>query len=292
MRIEIRAFAVAIATVLLPVAASSEDVTRWVPAVSAVGGVFAETWDARGSSDARSPFSGSSDVVSPFIAISAELMAPALSSSAGKPRPFVHGDIGVIFDSEWNAAKEGSQGNVSFPIIDNDMDGNADVESSVISATGTGSRAQHQEDQLRLSAGVGVAFELDILGRTVRVRPSIEYQWQRADIGLLVSNGESLDGGELCPCRILQLSSRETHAFHGIGPGLELELDAGRTGPFAVSILSGIQSYRVLGTRKVRINASDTYDDGTPASAEAHFEKARWSFTARVGIRFRWLPER
>jgi hypothetical protein len=219
-------------------------------------------------------------------------MAPVLLSNAGKPRPFIHGDVGINLDSRWNAAKEGSQGEVSFPIIDNDMDGIPDVEPSVISATGTGSAAQHQSEPLRLTAGFGVAFAFEFLGRKVRVRPSVEYQWQRTEIRLLVSDAESLDGSELCPCRILQLSSRETHEFHGIGPGLELELEAGRTGPFSVSVFTGIQGYRLLGTRKVRIAATDSYDDGKPASAEARFERDPWSINGSVGIRFRWLPER
>lgn len=287
-----RTFVAAISAVLLPLAANSEESERWVPGVALIEGVFTEKWDVQGSSDVRDPFSGSSAVVSPMVGVSAELMTPSLSSHAGNPRPFVHGDVETIFDSEWNPAKEGSPGRVAFPIIDNNNDGIPDVESSVQSATGTGSVAQHQTELLRFSAGLGVAFVFDLLGRSVRIRPSVEYQWQRTEIRMLVSDAESLDGGVLCPCRILELSSREMHTFHGLGPGLELELDAGRVGPFSISIFSGVQSYRVLGTRKVRVIASDTYDDGKPASAEARFAKDPWSFNGRVGLRFRWLPER
>lgn len=292
MRKAIRALAVAVSTLLLPLVASSADDDRWVPGFAASGGIRTEIWDARASSDVRGPFKGSSSVVSPFIGFSAEIMTPSLSSRAGKPRLFAHGGAGIVFDSVWNAAKEGSQGQVAFPIIDNDMDGVPDVESSVISATGTGSTAQHETERLRWSVGAGVAFTFEVMGRTLRVRPSIEYQWEQSEVGLFVSDAQSLDGSELCPCRILQLSSRETHAFHGIGPGLEFELDAGRAGPFSVSVFSGLRTYRVLGNREVRINARDTYDDGEPASAEAVFEKQAWSFNGGVGLRLRWLPDR
>lgn len=288
----IRAFVAALSAVLLPLPASSEELERWIPGVAVIQGVFTETWDVDGSSDVRDPFSGSSSVVSPMVGVSAELMTPSLASHAVRPRLFAHGDVETIFDSEWNPAKEGSPGSVSFPIIDNNNDGIPDVESSVNSATGTGSVAQHETERLRLSAGLGVAFAFELRGRTVRVRPSVEYQWQRTEVRLLVSDAESLDGGALCPCRILELFSAETHTFHGVGPGLELELDAGRIGPAFISVFSGVQSYRVLGSRKVRMTASDTYDDGKPANAEARYEKDPWSVNGRVGIRFRWLPER
>jgi hypothetical protein len=287
----IRAVVAAISAVLLPLAAGSEELEQWVPGVAVVQGVFTEKWNVHGSSDVRNPFSGSSNVVSPLVGVSAELMTPSLSPHAGKPRFFVHGDVETIFDSEWSPAKEGSPGSVSFPIIDLNGDGIPDAESSVKSATGTGSVAQHETERLRLSAGLGVAFAFELLGRTVRVRPSVDYQWQRTEVRMLVSDAESLDGGLLCPCRILELSSREMHTFHGVGPSLELELDAGRVGPFSISVFSGVQSYRVLGTRKVRVIASDTSDDGKPASAEARFAKDPWSFNGRVGLRFRWLPE-
>ena len=84
-------------------------------------------------------------------------------------------------------------------------------------------------------------------------------------------------------------SSRAQHRF--IGPGLELELDAARVGPFAMSVFGAVQSYRELGERRVQIRASDVFDDGTPANAQATFERNAWSFNGIVGVRFRWLPE-
>jgi hypothetical protein len=291
MGCEIRGVAAMIAAVFCPLAGSG-DTDAWVPAVSMFGGVITEKWDVSGDSDARVPFSGHANSVVPFVGFSAELMTPTRVESWGKPRLFVHGDIAIAFDAGRNTAKEGSQGKVGIPIIDFNMDGIPDAQPSVISATGTGSTARHEAEPLRLSAGLGVAFELELLGRTLRLRPSVEYQWQETETRLFVGDAESLSGGLSCPCRILQLASRETHSFHGIGPGLELELDAGRLGPFGMSVFGGIQGYRELGERRVRMRVNDAaFDDGKPASAEATFERDAWSFNGTVGLRFRWLPE-
>jgi len=290
MRREIRGIAAMIAAVFYPLVGSG-DADNWAPAVSAFGGVITEMWDLRGDSDARVPFSGDADSVSPFVGASVEIMTPAPFSSWGKPRLFVHGDIAISFDAGRNTAKEGSQGKVGIPIIDFDMDGMPDAQPSVMSATGTGSTARHEAEPLRLSAGLGVAFELELLGRNLRLRPSVEYQWQETETRLLVSDAESSGGSLSCPCRVLQLAARETHIFHGIGPGLELELDAGRLGPFAMSVFGGVQGYRELGGRRVRMNVNDTFDDGKPANAEATFERNAWSFNGLAGLRFRWLPQ-
>lgn len=286
----LRAIAAMIVSAACP-ALASENADAWVPGVAAFGGVFTEAWQSRGDSDARIPFSGDTDLVSPFVGLSAELMAPSPVFGWGRPRPFLHGDVAIAFDSGWNTAREGSQGKVVIPVIDSDMDGIPDVQPSVQSATGTGSTARHEAEPLRLSTGLGVAFDLELLGRTLRLRPSVEYLWQQTEIRVFVSDAESIGGGVLCPCRILQLASRETLAFHGIGPGFELELDAGRLGPFATSIYGGVQGYYELGERKVKIKASDAYDDGKLANAQAIFEKDPWNFHGTIGIRLRWLPD-
>lgn len=279
-----------IAAVLWPLVASG-DADRWVPAVSAFGGAITEIWNAEGDSESRVPFDGGSNVIFPFAGISAEIMTPAPISMWGKPRLFLHGDVAGSLDSGWNTAKEGSQGIVGIPIIDFDMDGIPDLEPSVISSTGKGSTARHEAEPLRLSAGLGVAFEFTLFERTLRLRPSLEYQWQETEFRLFVSDVESIAGTLNCPCRILQSATRDTQAFHGIGPGLELELDAGRAGPLLVSVFVGLQGYRELGERNIRVTRSDQYDDGKSSSAEATFHKDAWSFNGTVGLRFHWLPE-
>ena len=86
----------------------------------------------------------------------------------------------------------------------------------------------------------------------------------------------------------MQGSGKKT--YHGIGPGLEVELDTARAGPFMLTIFLSGQAYKILGDRVVSFTGSfsDVYRDET---ADWRFEKAAWSYRAGVGLRFRWLPE-
>lgn len=291
MRRDSRGAAAMLVAVLWPLVASG-DTDRWAPAFSGFGGVITQEWQARGDSEARPAFDGDANVVFPFVGVGAELMTPSPISSWGKPRLFVHGDVAASFDSGWNTAKDNNAGRVNFPIIDVDMDGVPDpVQPPVASARGAGSTARHEAQTARFSAGLGVAFEFLLLDRTLRLRPSVEYQWQETEFRVRVGAAESLGGTTNCPCRILQLDTRESHAFHGIGPAVELELDTGRAGPFILSLYAGIQSYYTIGQREIRVRTAGAFDDGKLSSAETTFERDPWSFNGILGIRFRWMPE-
>ena len=49
------------------------------------------------------------------------------------------------------------------------------------------------------------------------------------------------------------IEDAETKTYHGVGPGLELEVDTVRTGPFMMSLFLAGKAYRVLGDREVVI---------------------------------------
>jgi hypothetical protein len=98
----------------------------------------------------------------------------------------------------------------------------------------------------------------------------------------------------------IELASEDTLTTYGIGPGLELEMDAARAGPFVLSVFLGGQAYRMLGDRDVNLMDSAMVDvpdqnPNTPAtqevSAKWDFHKHAWSYRGGLGLRFRWLPE-
>jgi len=126
--------------------------------------------------------------------------------------------------------------------------------------------------------------------------------------------------------REIELDFRDSKVYHGIGPGLELELDTGRLGEFQVSLYGGLRAYRFMGDLDIGGRAqneaqTNKYTTGDPINgpygsgssvemnnlnyerncvvgdaaqceyADFHFEKERWAYTGHLGIRFRWSPE-
>jgi hypothetical protein len=126
--------------------------------------------------------------------------------------------------------------------------------------------------------------------------------------------------------REIELDIRNSKVYHGIGPGLELELDTGRLGEFQVSLYGGLRAYRFMGDLELDGRAqndaqTNNYTTGDPITgpfgpgsniernnvnyerncvigdasqceyADFHFEKERWAYTGHLGIRFRWSPE-
>jgi len=129
--------------------------------------------------------------------------------------------------------------------------------------------------------------------------------------------------------REIELDGRSSRVYHGVGPGLELEMDTGRVGPFMVSLYSGIRAYHFSGDdlsiELVAQNPPDTNflrpgEGAVPGPggniegrnenlsrncvagttdfanecewAAFSFEKESWAYTGHVGIRFRFAPEK
>jgi hypothetical protein len=226
-------------------------------------------------------------MVTPFVAGSLELMTPGLTSLPGRPRLFVHGDAAASFAFTRDVVKEGIPG--EFEII-GDFGPTEFISEANIG--GQGSKTTAEVKPLLLSAGAGVAFTLEPWERRLRIKPSVEYLREEIEVTGVVHRAVAIEentaAGEFPDnFRLIQLSSAEKRAFHGIGPGLEVELDAARAGPFVLSVYVASQAYAFLGDLEVEL--SDTNEDGETAMWS--FEKNRWGFRAGVGLRFRWLPE-
>ena len=160
-----------------------------------------------------------------------------------------------------------------------------------------------------------MAFTFDWLDRRLRIKPSIEYLREKTTVTGEIRVAQVVRVGGFNPVptpatnasfRFLQLDGQESKWFNGLGPGLELDMDAARAGGFMISVFGSFQSYRWLGNRKLDVEPGDllvsysgpAIDNGFDPStvdndevAKWSYEKEKWGFQGGVGLRFRWQPE-
>ena len=126
------------------------------------------------------------------------------------------------------------------------------------------------------------------------MKPSVEYRREELEYSAFASdvdpNGTNPNSGR-CPCRGLRLRADEHQVSHGIGPGVELELEAVRAEDYMLSLYAVAIGYRNLGELTQRWSKTGTYDDGvTPASVTGTVERPDWSVRLGIGLRVSWLP--
>jgi hypothetical protein len=322
-----------------------DESTLWVPSVSVFGGALIQNADSTvASGPLFDPFrlnshpqfdgepqktlclpedpitcirpsaSGSDRQVTPFVMASAELMSPALSDVPGMPRAFAHVDAALSFSRTRNIAREGVPGEVMFPP---DLP-QQDFPTGVLNVFGQGSQTSSWVKSLLLSSGLGVAFTADIGERRLRIKPSVEYLWEKIQVEGQVSRVarvtflDRVDPDEppgpsnplkpatctaasLQDCRVIQLSGKDHQVFQGVGPGLELEMDAARAGPVILSLYSAAAAYRMMGDLTMEFSdtqrAAPNFPGDSNENAVWTYEKDPWSYRAGVGLRFRYAPE-
>lgn len=287
------------------ISAPEDEIERWVPAVSAALGLLLqktsgdfETGNVLGPSD-PSPAdpllinpaeSGKDTAITPVATFSIELMTPGLLAVPGlaklevpgRPRLFVHGDVIPSFGAELRTAKNGDPGPNEYP---SDF---ATAKADKISGQGGLLIAQVQTWQF--AAGAGIAFSVDLGERRLRIKPSFEYMTEEIQIDGEVRRAVSIIpglGSSIDDFRIIVLETSETKRFHGIGAGIEFELDTRRAGPVLLSVFAGARGYRFMGDLKMQTTAINSENE----TATFRFEKKRYGYRASLGIRFRFAPE-
>jgi hypothetical protein len=142
-------------------------------------------------------------------------------------------------------------------------------------------------------AGVGLAFELPIANdraRLVRLKPSVEYRNETMELNVLLGEAQSIDGGEVCPCRSATVEVGEKQSFHAVGPGLELEMEWDQSESTIMTLYGAFRAYHVVDGRSIEAQADASFDDGSPLSIRGRFERDDWSYRFGVGLRVRWNP--
>lgn len=302
--------------------ARASDAARWVPAFSFFSGAQIREYEGSVAQfdldDPVAPDEGSASAVFAFVGFSAEVSSPKLAGERG-PRIFAHVDASLSFDSNRAVAGEGSPGPIEYPV---NGAGNPLANSPEVGMLGRGTSLRAQAEPLVVSAGAGFAFEFETLGRKLRLKPSVEWLWQEtttsAALGQVISTQVAF-GSPFCsqttingvpggpqPCAGAFFGSSETKAFHSLGPGFEVEMDAARVGPIVLALYASGQAYRLLGNREINVTASGFLEipEGfnppsgelpagveNPVTMRSTFELDPWHYRFGVGLRFRWLPE-
>ena len=151
-----------------------------------------------------------------------------------------------------------------------------------LSILGQGSRTRIQVRRLVWSAGAGIAFSFDVLGRRIRIKPSFEYLHQEMDLIGVVHRAVKLADRpyvsvvDLRDFRQISLTREEKESYDGIGPGLELEIDAARLGPFVSSVYVMGRGYHLFGDLETTFSQTNEFGE----TATWTFEPDRWVWRA------------
>lgn len=237
-------------------------------------------------------------ITTPTAGIDVGIISPRLLSEEWSPRFFAHGSIEGAFAADTTPNAEGSRGNLRAP-----RDGFGDPipffeEDSIL---GQGTRGKIVVDELQLRAGLGAVFSLEVLDRRVQIRPSIEYIRKRVEssmgltraIQILQPLAPRTTMTGLSDARATVIDIPFTSTLHGIGPGLEVEVDASRAGPLIVTVYAGVKAFHLIGDLEEEGTRASTTSNPAfpPETATFSFEFDQWVTRIDTGVRLRWQPE-
>lgn len=267
---------------------------RWVPGLSLFGLGMIQGRKGSVESAERGLHTGSTRAVFAILGLSAELSTPALSFVPAAPRMFVHADAALAFDTAEAVVNEGDPGELKIQSV------SSSNVTPLEGTTGRGSATRVEAQSPIVSAGVGLAFELALWDRGVRIKPSVEWLWQQDQIRQLFSDAES-NGSEplLCSpsCRTLMIDVTRTHGFHSLGPGLEIEIESARIGDTILTFYASGRAYHLLGSRGFDLETTASWENNAsnpprgPTTVVSTYERDPWHYAIGVGLRFLWRPE-
>jgi hypothetical protein len=264
--------------------------------------------------------------VSPFVAASLQVMTPRVKLLPSGPRFFVSGEFVTLWAQKRDIAKEAKPSELDWP-SGIQFPKAQDIGGPTLA--GIGSAVTSEVQTYSFGARGGLAFPFHFRERRLWLKPS--FGWLRYDIDmealivaaikddpLVVSSGTGSFGPGV---REVTFDGSRSETFDGIGPGLELEMEAGRFGAVGVSLFLNAEAYRMLGETEFSFSDSvdcPAYDPLNPTggcasslvnnpgpgvfepapdadigadtyTADFEFGVDDWAYRAGVGIRFHWL---
>jgi hypothetical protein len=238
----------------------------------------------------------------PYVGGTLSAQTPVLARW-GRPRLFAAIEMPYQFGIDRNVAQKDRPTGIVEP--ENPEAGETLDEGAL---NGVGSRTRSEIKGLAFGAGAGAAFSFEMFGKQFRLKPSAN--WLRMQIGVRgrvehgicrAEAGISLcdvDGeqppGAVAFTRIITLKNHDSLWLDGIGPGLELEMDTGRFGPYRVALFAGAGGYYFFGDRSLSFEAQSTIGpDPAGAAVDYHarfsFRANPWLYRAGIGLRFAWV---
>jgi hypothetical protein len=239
--------------------------------------------------------------VTPWVGGNLSLATPVLARP-GRPRLFAGVELPYQFGIDRNIAQKSRPTGVREP--DNPDAGEFLDEAALI---GVGSRTRTEVHGLAFGANAGASFAFEAFHRQFRLRPSAN--WLRFQIGArgrietaICLQFCDIDGDlpgdppneRPAPTRIITLKSHDSLWFDGLGPGLDLEMDTTRVGPYSVALFFGGGGYYLFGDRTQQFSATQTIGPdqvGAPVDYHADFSYrlSPWLWRAGLGMRFSWV---
>lgn len=276
------ALACALPFALLPGAASAErpraeEARRWIPSIAITTGLLVDGAKGEVESTLRPSGAGTESIISPWFGASVELMSPAIEVLGKQARFFAHGGVAGNFGTNRDVAKEGSPGPFVVPALPRLTD-DALVR-------GQGSTTSLRPNSPQSSVGAGMSIDVDTPWRRIRVKPSVEYLFEKLEVTGTVRR--AISNGSPVPDFVVISGSDGKH-FHGIGPGLEVETQISRAGPFDIALTVAGSAYKILGDRDVEVTGTDPTATG---SATWRYRRSSWAYRGYVGLRFMWAPD-
>ena len=269
---------------------------RWIPGVGIRSEGIVNPRQGSVESLERGRVEGDSQTLFWAMGLDLHLQSPELEMVPFAPRFFVRGGAHLGFDNEDPLANEGNPGVPAVVAVGQGGTLAADAVENLGSATRVETRP------LLWSAGAGLAFDVEVMDLRFRVKPSVEWMWQKDRLRAVMSDAETDSTGTppLCdPCRLISIDKTTSEAYHSIGPGLELEFVAGRIHEKVVmTVFTGFQAMAIIGSRESTFRATGAWSnsDGSPvdrpdSTVTSEYERDRWNYRFGVGVRFHWEPE-
>ena len=126
---------------------------------------------------------------------------------------------------------------------------------------------------------------------TCRIKPSAEYLQQKLEVIGRVNRTVQLvnDPPDASPgnFRFIELQGRDRKTYYAFGPGLEIEVDANRLGPFLVSPFVAGRAFYFYGDLDVKLSDENEFGE----SAQWKFQQDQWQWDGHIGVRLRWDPK-
>ncbi|MDP6979259.1 MAG: hypothetical protein QF570_11760 [Myxococcota bacterium] len=293
------------------IAEATDELDRWVPSLTTgLGMLMQDISGDIGSTDLLGPFDHTSEVINPISVVrpptsgedltltplfcaGLEFMTPGLRAIPfapeievpGAPRLFVHGEVIPAFGLTYRTAKEGdpSPNRIGAPYF---PPNNLISERVVF---GQGSVIESQVQQWSYAAGAGIAMTLDVFGRRFRLKPSFEWMTEKVQMTGEARRAVAViaEPRVVTDFRYEVFKAAKTKRFHGLGVGLEFELDTRRAGPFLLSVFGNARGYRFMGSGKIRAKASNIHGE----EVTYQIKRDRYGYRATTGIRLRLAVE-
>ena len=272
---------------------------RWVPSVAVALGFTSQRIEGSVESkrtvigfdifDVRPSDFGEKHLNALHVGGQFEIQSPALPIPYVHPRFFFGGEVYNVSSQQRSIAREGDpQQELGLP------DGNGPF--TELELLGRGSETTVDMDNVQFGAHVGISFPVQIGDWRISIKPSARYLKQELQFRGIISQGrrganETVSVPRSIPTNVVLLLGNEDTDLHAVGPGLEIEFEAGGVRSLTATVFISGGAYRVLSDDEITFTTTGRDSDGTAFTTYTGTWSADidpWLYRATVGMRIKW----